>query len=53
MANDKCLVSNGRMSATADDAQRKAMPEAVAKQLQTLEQNQEAGVEFGVVGRGL
>jgi membrane-associated protease RseP (regulator of RpoE activity) len=36
---------------TTDDAQRKAMPEEVAKQLETLEKNQEAGVEFGVVGR--
>jgi hypothetical protein len=36
---------------TTDDGQRKAMPEEVAKQLETLEKNQEAGVEFGVVGR--
>jgi membrane-associated protease RseP (regulator of RpoE activity) len=37
---------------TTDDAQRKAMPEEVAKQLETLEKSQDAGVEFGVVGRG-
>jgi hypothetical protein len=33
------------------DEQRKAMPEAVAKQLETLEKNQAAAGEFGVVGR--
>jgi hypothetical protein len=31
--------------------ERKAMPEAVAKQLETLEKNQSAAGEFGVVGR--
>lgn len=36
---------------TTDESQRKAMPDEVAKQLETLEKNQDAGVEFGVVGR--
>jgi hypothetical protein len=36
---------------TADDAQRKGMPEAVAKQLDVLEKNVDAAAEFGVVGR--
>lgn len=36
---------------TVDDAQRKAMPEAVAKQLESLEKNQNAATDFGVVGR--
>jgi membrane-associated protease RseP (regulator of RpoE activity) len=36
---------------TADEAQRKALPEAVAKQLDVLEKNADAAVEFGVVGR--
>jgi membrane-associated protease RseP (regulator of RpoE activity) len=36
---------------TGDDAQRKAMPQAVAKQLELLEQHQEIAGEFGVVGR--
>jgi hypothetical protein len=34
-----------------NEEQRKAMPEAVAKQLETLEKNQAAAGEFGVVGR--
>jgi hypothetical protein len=33
------------------DEQRKALPEALAKQLQTLEQNQANAAEFGVLGR--
>ncbi len=36
---------------TASDEQRKAIPEAVAKQLEVLEKNQDAGAEFGVIGR--
>jgi membrane-associated protease RseP (regulator of RpoE activity) len=36
---------------TVTDEQRKMIPEAVAKQLQTLEDNQAAAGEFGVVGR--
>jgi hypothetical protein len=36
---------------TATDGERKAVPEAVAKQLETLEKNQSAAQEFGVIGR--
>jgi hypothetical protein len=36
---------------TASDEQRKAIPDAVAKQLEVLEKNQDAGAEFGVIGR--
>jgi hypothetical protein len=35
----------------ATDEQRKALPEKIATQLQTLEQNQADAAEFGVVGR--
>jgi hypothetical protein len=35
----------------ATDEQRKAMPEDVAKQLDTLEKNQDAATEFGVTGK--
>jgi hypothetical protein len=35
----------------ATDDQRKAMPEDVAKQLDTLEKNQDAATEFGVTGK--
>ena len=36
---------------TATDEQRKALPDAVAKQLDTLEKNQAAAAEFGQIGR--
>jgi hypothetical protein len=36
---------------TTTDEQRKAIPEAVAKQLEVLEKNQTAAPEFGVIGR--
>src|SRR5207237_549941 len=36
---------------TASDVERKSIPEAVAKQLDILEKNQDAGAEFGVIGR--
>jgi len=36
---------------TTTDEQRKMIPEPVAKQLQTLEDNQAAAGEFGVIGR--
>lgn len=36
---------------TASDEQRKAVPQAVLKQLELLEKNQAAAPEFGVIGR--
>jgi len=36
---------------TVSDEQRKSLPEAVAKQLETIEKNQDAATEFGVIGR--
>jgi membrane-associated protease RseP (regulator of RpoE activity) len=35
----------------ASDEQRKALPEAVSKQLELIEKNQDAATEFGVIGR--